>query len=283
MKFLIMAIALSFFAPHTEAIEAIQSKPAIVREVFDGLLPELRARAFTITGIQAADVLQRVQDEIASLPEGTPWDEAKQNIVDTLDPYLGDAAEQRAELLLRTHGFQAFQSATWNIAQKDADTIALQYMTMEDDRVRPTHEVLDGIIVPKNDPFWKLHFPPWEWGCRCRVRPMNIDLINAQRATDRNKNPEDQLVIEGAELKQLRNNSIIGDGGQRVDITPPSQEPGAENAYIFHPSNLSLPLEQLKERYDPEVWTIFEEWAKQMEIEPGKTVWDWLAGNGGAQ
>src|SRR5260221_653790 len=121
---------------------------------------------------------------IAALPRGTVWDDAKADIATELDPWLGDGAEQRAELLLRTHGFQAFQAANWRVAQEDDDTTHLQYLATEDDRVRATHLALNGVTLPKDDPFWQKHYPPWEWGCRCRVRPMNPDLVAEARAQD---------------------------------------------------------------------------------------------------
>ncbi len=45
----------------------------------------------------------------------------------------------------------------------------LQYETVGDDRVRDEHWALDGLIRPINDDFWKTHFPPNGWGCRCTV------------------------------------------------------------------------------------------------------------------
>src|SRR5689334_16887958 len=94
--------------PHEEAIALIRGKGIVTREVFDQMLPELRGRAFTITGLEGADVMQRVRDLIADLPQGSRWDDVKSGIVDELSPYLGEGAERRAEILLRTHGFQAF-------------------------------------------------------------------------------------------------------------------------------------------------------------------------------
>ncbi len=44
-----------------------------------------------------------------------------------------------------------------------------EYKTVGDDRVRPEHRGLEGIILPANDPLWKQIFPPNGWKCRCYV------------------------------------------------------------------------------------------------------------------
>jgi len=265
--------------PHAEAVALIANKPAITRQVFDGLLPELRARAFTIAGVAAADVLQRVQDEIAGLAaggEGNTWDQAKQRIVDDLEPHLGgEGADRRATLLLRTHGFQAFQSANWRVAQEDTDTTHLQYLATEDDHVRSSHLALNGLILPKNDPFWNDHLPPWEWGCRCRVRPINPDLVEMERQADRNRDPDNRLVAEGPIAQRLRDGQLIRNG-QAYDVTSPRNKPGGDKAFQWHPDNLKLSAQQLAGRYDPEVWRVFELWARRTSIRPGLTVWGWI-------
>ncbi|MCX8090601.1 MAG: phage minor head protein [Verrucomicrobiae bacterium] len=271
-----MPTKVSFFEPHREASAFIRGKPVLSREVFDQLLPELRARAFTVTGIEAANILENLRDQIAALPEGKPWDEVKADLVETVTPFLGDAAERRAELLLRIHGFQAFQAATWRTAQLDEDTTHLQYLTMEDDRVRPAHQALDGVVLPKDDPFWETHTPPWDWGCRCRIRPLNPDQVALIREQDRNKPPEAQRVIEGPAIDQLRHGRRITPEGQAVDVTPPSQKPGGQNAFTWDPGSLALPLSQLQGRYAPEVWETFIGWARGIEIRPGLTLEDWL-------
>lgn len=50
------------------------------------------------------------------------------------------------------------------------DTALLEYLTVEDGRVRPEHREWNGIVRPKNDPFWNTYWPPNGWGCRCTVR-----------------------------------------------------------------------------------------------------------------
>jgi SPP1 gp7 family putative phage head morphogenesis protein len=259
--------------PHAEAAALIRDKPIVTREAFDQLLPELRARTFLITGVESATVLQRVRDEVASLPEGKTWDDAKQSIADSLEPFLGDQAENRATLLLRTHGFQAFQASNWRVAQEDEDTTHLQYLATEDDRVRDSHLALNGIILPKNDPFWDDHFPPWEWNCRCRVRPMNVDMVQEAKDEDTKRNPEDKLVLEGPAAKKLNEGTLLRDG-RAYDVSPPEKE-----KFHFHPDDLRIPIADLKSRYDTDVWDTFQKWAQTENIEKNLTVWDWLKGS----
>ena len=50
----------------------------------------------------------------------------------------------------------------------------LMYITMEDDRVRPEHQALDGITLPLSDPFWNKYYPPNGWNCRCPCGPVAV-------------------------------------------------------------------------------------------------------------
>ena len=243
----------------------IRSKPAISRAVFDGLLPELRARAFTVTGIENANVLQYLQDSIASLAEGTTWDDVKVNIAADLAASHIDDAEQRATLLIRTHGFQAFEAANWRVAQEDEDTTHLQYLATEDSHVRESHLALNGIILPKDDPFWDTHTPPWDWGCRCRIRPMNPDMVDEAKAEDAAKAPEDRNVLTPAVTEQLRNGTLMRQG-QRFDVTSPKDKPGADKAFGWNPRDLRLPVEEILQRYDKPVSEAFIAWSKSVDL-----------------
>lgn len=44
-----------------------------------------------------------------------------------------------------------------------------EYIATMDERVRDNHAELNGLILPKTDPFWRTHYPPWEYNCRCTV------------------------------------------------------------------------------------------------------------------
>lgn len=31
------------------------------------------------------------------------------------------------------------------------------------------HREFNGLVLPKNHPFWQTHYPPWDYGCQCNV------------------------------------------------------------------------------------------------------------------
>src|SRR6185295_9984006 len=61
------------------------------------------------------------------------------------------------------------ESAAAALEASAQDLPLWQYHTAGDDRVRPTHAVLNGLILPGNHEFWNDHFPPWSFNCRCAV------------------------------------------------------------------------------------------------------------------
>lgn len=61
-------------------------------------------------------------------------------------------------------------AARWVEFQNDKDVIPnLEYQTVGDNEVRAEHQVLDGTIKHIDDIFWKTHYPPNGWGCRCEA------------------------------------------------------------------------------------------------------------------
>ena len=269
-------------SPNKEAVALIHGLRPVASSVFYGLLPELRARAFTVSGVEGANVLQRVRDAIAALPQGIgpdgkdyTWDTQAKEIAAELEPFLGEeGAARRAEILLRTSGFQAFSTTIWNIAQADDDTTHLQYIHGDQAKdPTPSHIALDGIVLPKDDPFWETHTGPWgHLGCVCYVRPMNEDLVaEEQSKDDQQANPEARNVLDGETLNQLHNGTLMR-AGRRHDVSPPE----GERAFKWHPDDLRIPIGELKLRYDPPVFDAFKLWSMNNMVAPGTTVWNWL-------
>jgi len=286
--------------PHEEAARFIAGKPAVGRGVFDGLLPELKARAFTIAGVESADTLQRARDLIAALPQGADWGAQKAQLLGEISPWLVDdnadpetrekqveAAARRAETLMRLHGFQAYAAAGWQVMDRQRDAFPFwMYQTFGDGRVRPAHAALNGLVLPADHPFWKDHYAPWDWGCRCQVVPVTAgEATDAARANAGNG----AGWAPGPEaLKRMEQTGMLDLGdGKPVDIRSPrdkaaaaGEDPAAK--FGWDPGDLRIPLEALKARYDAATWGAFETMARSTGLEAGGqqvSLWDWLGGN----
>ena len=184
--------------PNEAAADYIRGKAVADPTHFGNLPPQLKQRAFTVAGIEQLDALQRIRDAVAKLPEGASWDEAKKEIAAEISPFVGGdddskrttASKARAEFLLRTHGFQAYAVARHQQQMSVArDFPYWKYETVGDSRVRPGHAALDGKVLRADDPWWKTHYPPWDWGCRCIVVALDEEDAKAIGITERSRMP----------------------------------------------------------------------------------------------
>jgi SPP1 gp7 family putative phage head morphogenesis protein len=90
------------------------------------------------------------------------------NGLDSLKPHY-------VETLLRTQTQLAYGAAAWqeyNSPVIDEILWGYEYSTVGDDRVRENHAALDGVVLPKDDPFWRNFFPPNGYNCRCQAIPI---------------------------------------------------------------------------------------------------------------
>ena len=274
--------------PHEEAAKWIESKPLLSRQAFDSLLPELRARAFLVTGLEDANIAAEVRSLLAEVPRGADWVTTRNEIADHLGTFLADAEKDpgdaraaalaRAEILIRTHGFQAYQRTQHEVMTRQSKVFTYwQYLSLDDEKVRPAHRALNGIVAPAESPFWHDHSPPWQWGCRCRKVALLPEEVAEIQAEDAGKLPEAQRVIEGTALDRLERGTLDRGPTNQVDLRTDVQR-GNLRGYHFDPGSLALNPEDLKSRYDDTTWAEFERGAKANKLPDGRTVWDWLHG-----
>lgn len=268
--------------PFDEAGLWIAKKPIFTKQVFAGLLPELKARAFVISGIESFDVLVQAREVLAGLPLGANWEDAKLQLVELMSPFFSPkAALSRAELLLRTHGYQAYAVANFRALEEAKDLFPYrQYVSSDDPRVRPAHAALHMRIFPADSPFWATHTPPWQWRCRCDVIGLTEDEAMAQKELDKDsKDVAARLFMEGKPLESVEKSNILHlPGGLTFDLsTDFAKKDGG--GYYFEPGSMGLPLSVILERYPADVAAEFEGWAKDQQVEELKmSVWDWLVG-----
>ncbi len=271
--------------PHTEARARTAGLPLVSRDTMDGMLPELRPYAFTITGLDVGDQMARVRDQIAAVPAGEmTWAKAKKEIAGELRESLGGKeSERRAELLLRTHVFRGYAATRYRNLMAQVDVFPFwQYKTHGDGNVRPAHAALNGKIFPAGHEIWQRIFPPWDWGCRCLVVPLTARA--AGRIQERGKQPQEddgtlqksQLVtpefFDAKEADLINKAQRLPNGQPLLPSQTWSQSPWSEPGNVRHTWDL------VQKRYDdqPEVLAAFKEWAAKTEIEKGVTVASWI-------
>ena len=252
--------------PNEAAAAYIRGKAVADPKNFGDLPAQLKQRAFTVAGIEQMDALRRIRDAIAKLPGGASWDEAKREIAAEISPYvraearrpdMGEdggadagrpnmkAARARAEFLLRTQGFQAYAVARHQEQTATADVLPYwKYETVGDSRVRAAHAALDGKVLRADDPWWKTHYPPWDWGCRCIV--VALDEEDAQEAG----------ISKSADMP-----------------TPQRSE-----SFSFDPTNAAIDLDALQKSRDEADWKLFAAKCRQAMVQADgrepETMWE---------
>jgi SPP1 gp7 family putative phage head morphogenesis protein len=82
-----------------------------------------------------------------------------------------------------------------------------QYITMNDERVRPAHAALHGKVFRSTDPIWRIIYPPSDWSCRCVVR--NFTKKESRRL---------KLNVESSKGRIGKKNIEVGRGESKQTI-----------------------------------------------------------------
>jgi SPP1 gp7 family putative phage head morphogenesis protein len=194
-------VQMGFDVPPEEALKYFRAKQVVKSKTFRDLTGEARSAAFTVGGIYREDVLGAFKDEIAkSLADGT----SQREVIKKFRGILDGAGHKELgafhlETIFRTNMQMAYGvGRRRSLEDVAADLPLWQYNAVLDDRTRPAHAALDGLILPANHPFWDEHYPPWGFNCRCSVTatgstPRGYDHSNpsgdAQLAFDKEGSP----------------------------------------------------------------------------------------------
>ena len=143
--------------------EAIAAIMATYGELAEQIIAAIEVR--TSRNIQAA--LLEIQREGLHVREGTKLI-GEAFVASGITPSNAYTLEN----VFRTQVQIAYSAGRWQFnEQPEIQEILVSYMyvTVGDDRVRPEHEALDGVVLPKNDPRWNEIYPPNGYSCRCQA------------------------------------------------------------------------------------------------------------------
>ncbi len=135
------------------------------------------------------------------------------------------ASTRRIELILRQNVDMARSVGRKQVSESPGVVAAYpyyRYIARMDKRTRAEHAKLNNLVLPKDDPFWATHTPPWEFGCRCDLE--DCDEEEAAKygigTAVTKENPEG-----GADFAQVDNPET-----GPVNVNPP------ESGFVFRPA-----------------------------------------------
>jgi len=178
---------IDFFKKPDELVARFKAKNPETHFDYDEIKHDAHKRVFTIAKMMNLDLLKDMQNSLTkAFHNGVTFDEWKKDIIPHLkksgwwgeievtDPKSGKPKKvfvgaRRLKRIFDTNLRTSYAGAK----KQSLDESSLEYYrytAVLDSRTRPTHRAMHGVILKKDDPFWKNNFPPNGWGCRCSVR-----------------------------------------------------------------------------------------------------------------
>ncbi len=150
-------------------------------------------RSFTIAKAGSLDVLEAGRAEVQRMIEdGIAREESVLELEKRFrelgwwgrqkvrDPLTGEirtvqlGSVHRVRTILDTNVRTAYARGRWERIERQAEARPyLRYVSVLDDRTRPQHRAWHGTVLPVGHPFWRTHYPPNDWYCRCTVQQLS--------------------------------------------------------------------------------------------------------------
>jgi Phage Mu protein F like protein len=179
------------FAPPPEVLRYFRDKGLRPRFSWLDVWGEEHAHAFTVAKAVELDVLQAFRKTIdKAIAEGQSFETWKANVKPELDKLgwwgrrqvkdptnafrkatVDFSAPRRLQTIFWSNMRAARAAGQWERIQRTKRALPLiLYVRTASADPRPEHLAFAGRILPVDHPFWRTHFPPNGWGCKCTVR-----------------------------------------------------------------------------------------------------------------
>ncbi len=168
----------SFGVHYVEAIAAFQAKVNLTSKRWDEFMGPIHARAFTIAGATKADLVGDMHSAISdALKTGktiTNFRKEFDAIVQKHGWSYKGSRGWRTQMIYNTNMRTARMAGRWQQIERSRNRRPyIQYVVVDDTRLRPAHRAWKAVILPVDDKFWDTHYPPNGWGCRCTVKTLS--------------------------------------------------------------------------------------------------------------
>jgi len=169
------------------AITNLRDKVPVETGRWNDLLGPVHGTAFTIAGAPL-DVVKDIHAALVKAQEGGLTLGQFRKDFDAIVKRSGWSYKGqrgwRTAVIYRTNMHSAYMAGRWQQIMDNADRRPfLEYRAVLDGKTRPLHRGWHGTLLPVGSAFWRSHYPPNGWGCRCTVRSWSADELEAAGKT----------------------------------------------------------------------------------------------------
>ena len=152
----------------------------------------MHARSFTVAKAMEVDLLQEIRGQVdRAIAGGISFQDFEDDLEPFLvrrgwwgrqplvDPLTGETrivqlgSRHRLRTIFDTNLRASYGAGRWDRIQRVKEALPyLRYVAVLDDRTRDDHAAWHGTVLPVDHPFWRSHYPPNGWGCRCIVQQL---------------------------------------------------------------------------------------------------------------
>ncbi|MBD3614253.1 phage head morphogenesis protein [Kingella kingae] len=186
-------IYLLFGMTPENAIAYLKQKRVDVSWDWQDMLDDAHVSAFTVAKTAGMDVANDIYQAVVKAAEqGQPFKDFERELTPVLqskgwwgkqehqNPDTGEiqnvqlGSPYRLKTIYLTNLQSAYMAGRYAemVAAKDTHPY-WQYVAINDKRTRETHRLLHGHVYAADDPVWDSLYPPLDYRCRCRVRPLS--------------------------------------------------------------------------------------------------------------
>ena len=161
----------------SQAIQFARSRKVLLPAEYYSLDLTSRQYASTVSYLAGLDQIESVLDSAYKVLESGGTFADFQKLVDESGIELSEA---HLDNVFRTNIQNAYARGKWSHQQQNKDKRPyLEYMAINDSRVRPSHLALDGVIRHIDDSFWQTHYPSNGFRCFLPGTQIQGDLQGA--------------------------------------------------------------------------------------------------------
>lgn len=160
--------------PFSAAIDAFRQRVPMPSERWTDLWRDMHARGFVVAGATREALLGDIRQAVdKAVSQGTTLAEFSKDFASICarngwEPKGGQ--DWRARVIYETNLSTSYAAGNYALLS-DPDVRAsrpyLRYVRSSSERPRVEHLAWVGTVLPIDDPWWRTHYPPNGWGCKC--------------------------------------------------------------------------------------------------------------------